>query len=75
METDIKLLVQIIIYFCIFVCGFAISTPVGIASLKETIHKAFSHRNYGSKCVALGYNSTYFSNKFKKVRHATPRNK
>ena len=22
--------------------------------LKETIHKAFSHRNYGSKCVALG---------------------
>jgi hypothetical protein len=31
---------------------------------KETIHKAFSHRNYGSKCVALGYNSTYFSNKF-----------
>jgi hypothetical protein len=29
--------------------------------LKETIHKAFSHRNYGSKCVVLGYNSTYFS--------------
>jgi hypothetical protein len=25
--------------------------------LKETIHKAFSHRNYGSKCVVLGYNS------------------
>jgi hypothetical protein len=23
----------------------------------------------------LGYNSTYFSNKFKKVRHATPWNK
>ena len=23
----------------------------------------------------LGYNSTYFSNKFKKVKHATPRNK
>jgi hypothetical protein len=38
METDIsKLLVQIIIYFCIFVCGFAISTPVGIASLKQFI--------------------------------------
>jgi roadblock/LC7 domain-containing protein len=34
--------------------------------LKETIHKAFSHRNYGSKCVALGYNSTYFSNKIQK---------
>ena len=34
--------------------------------LKETIHKAFSHRNYGSKFVVLGYNSTYFSNKFKK---------
>ena len=31
--------------------------------LKETIHKAFSHRNYGSKFVVLGYNSTYFSNK------------
>jgi hypothetical protein len=28
--------------------------------LKDTIHKAFSHRNYGSKCVVLGYNSTYF---------------
>jgi hypothetical protein len=31
--------------------------------LKETIHKAFSHRNYGSIFVVLGYNSTYFSNK------------
>ena len=31
--------------------------------LKETIHKAFSHRNDGSKFVVLGYNSTYFSNK------------
>jgi hypothetical protein len=31
--------------------------------LKETIHKAFSHRNYGSKFVVLAYNSTYFSNK------------
>jgi hypothetical protein len=29
--------------------------------LKETIHKYFSHRNYGSKFVVLGYNSTYFS--------------
>jgi hypothetical protein len=28
--------------------------------LKETIHKAFSHRNYGSKFVVLGYNSTFF---------------
>ena len=43
--------------------------------LKETIHKDFSHRNYGSKCVVLGYNSTYFSKKFKKVKHATSRNK
>ena len=34
--------------------------------LKETIHKAFSHRNYGSKFVVLGYNSTYFSNKVQK---------
>jgi uncharacterized UBP type Zn finger protein len=34
--------------------------------LKETIHKAFSHRNYGSKFVVLGYNSTYFSNKIQK---------
>jgi hypothetical protein len=34
--------------------------------LNETIHKAFSHRNYGSKCVVLGYNSTYFSNKIQK---------
>ena len=31
--------------------------------LKETIHKAFSHRNDGSKFAVLGYNSTYFSNK------------
>ena len=43
--------------------------------LKETIHKAFSHRKYGSTFVVLGYNSTYFSNKIKKVKHATPRNK
>jgi hypothetical protein len=34
--------------------------------LKETIHKAFSHRNYGSKVVVLGYNSTYLSNKIQK---------
>ena len=34
--------------------------------LKETIHKAFNHRNYGSKFVVLGYNSTYFSNKIQK---------
>jgi hypothetical protein len=34
--------------------------------LKETIHKAFSHRNYGLKFVVLGYNSTYFSNKIQK---------
>ena len=34
--------------------------------LKETIHKAFSHRNDGSTCVVLGYNSTYFSNKIQK---------
>jgi hypothetical protein len=34
--------------------------------LKEIMHKAFSHRNYGSKCVVLGYNSTYFSNKIQK---------
>jgi hypothetical protein len=36
--------------------------------LKETIHKALSHRNYGSKFVVLGYNSTYFSNKIKKEK-------
>ena len=34
--------------------------------LKEIIHKAFSHRNYGSKCFVLGYNSTYFSSKIQK---------
>jgi hypothetical protein len=34
--------------------------------LKETIHKAFSHRNDGSKCVVLGYNSTYILNKIQK---------
>jgi hypothetical protein len=33
---------------------------------KSAIHKAFSHRNYGSKFVVLGYNSTYFSNKIHK---------
>ena len=36
--------------------------------LKETIHKAFSHSNYGSKFVVLGYNSTYFSNKIQKCK-------
>jgi hypothetical protein len=30
------------------------------------LHKAFSHRNDGSKCVVLGYNSAYFSNKIQK---------
>jgi hypothetical protein len=34
--------------------------------LKEAIHKAFNHRNYGSTFVVLGYNSTYFSNKIQK---------
>ena len=34
--------------------------------LKETIHKVFSHRNYGSLFVVLDYNSTYFSNKIQK---------
>jgi hypothetical protein len=34
--------------------------------LIETIHKAFSHRNDGSKFVVLGYNSIYFSNKIQK---------
>ena len=34
--------------------------------LKETIHKAFSHRNDGLKYVVLGYNSSYFSNKIQK---------
>ena len=43
--------------------------------VKETIHKSFSHRNFGSKCIVLGYNSTYFSNKIQKVKHVTPRNK
>jgi Ca2+-dependent lipid-binding protein len=28
--------------------------------------KAFNHRNYGSKFVVLGYNSTYFKNKIQK---------
>jgi hypothetical protein len=37
-----------------------------ITRLKEAIHKAFSHGNYGSKYVVLGYNSTYFSNKIQK---------
>jgi hypothetical protein len=37
-----------------------------LTHLKETIHKAFSHRNDGSKFVVLGYNSTYFSNKIQK---------
>ena len=27
--------------------------------LKETIHKAFSHRNYGSKCVFFKQNSKW----------------
>jgi hypothetical protein len=35
--------------------------------LKENIHQAFSHRNYGSKSGVLGYNSTYFSNKVLEV--------
>ena len=36
--------------------------------LKETIHKVFSHRNYGSKFVVLGYNFTYFSNKIQNIK-------
>jgi hypothetical protein len=38
--------------------------------LKETIHKAFSHRNDSSKFVVLGYNSTYFSTKIQKGKTA-----
>jgi hypothetical protein len=34
--------------------------------LKETIHKAFSNRNYVSAFVVLGYNSTYCSNTIQK---------
>jgi hypothetical protein len=34
--------------------------------LKETIHKAFNHRNYGSKFVVLGYNSTFFKQNSKR---------
>jgi hypothetical protein len=34
--------------------------------LKEAIHKAFSHRNDGSKFVVLGYSFAYFSNKIQK---------
>jgi hypothetical protein len=37
-----------------------------MSRLKGTIHKAFSHRNYGSKFVVLDYNSTYFSNNIQK---------
>ena len=36
-----------------------------LVSLKF-LKDAFSHRNYGSKFVVLGYNSTYFSNKIHK---------
>ena len=43
--------------------------------LKETIHKAFSHRNYGSNFVVLGYNSTNFPNKIHKGKTCYPRNK
>ena len=41
-------------------------------SLKETIHKGFSHRNYGSTFVVLGYNSTYVSNKVQKGKTCYP---
>jgi hypothetical protein len=34
--------------------------------LKETIHKPFSHRKYGSTFVVVGYNTTYSSNKIQK---------
>jgi hypothetical protein len=40
--------------------------------LTETIHKAFSHRNDGSKCVVLGYSSTYFSTKIQKGKTCYP---
>jgi hypothetical protein len=43
--------------------------------LKETIHKAFSLRIYALKFVVLGYNAHVFQTKFKKVKHAIPRNK
>jgi hypothetical protein len=44
--------------------------------LKETIHKAFSHRSDGLKFVVLGYLIPHiFQTKFKKVKHTTPRNK
>jgi hypothetical protein len=42
------------------------SFTIFLLFLFYTIHKAFSHRNYGSTFVVLGYNSTYFSNKIQK---------
>ena len=41
--------------------------------LKETIHKAFSHWNYGSNIFATIPH--IIKTNFKKVKHATPRNK
>jgi hypothetical protein len=38
--------------------------PIGCS--KETIYKVFNPRNDGSKCVVLGYNSTYILNKIRK---------
>jgi hypothetical protein len=43
--------------------------------LKETIHKAFSHRNDGSNLLRYVTIPHIFQTKFKKVKHATPRNK
>jgi hypothetical protein len=49
--------------------------PIGILKtrLKETIHKAFSHWNYGSNIFATIPH--IIKTNFKKVKHATPRNK
>jgi hypothetical protein len=69
----------IVIFFCMVFAFWRYTTLPHDklkTRLKEAIHKAFSHRNYGSNLFVLGYNSTYFSNKIKnKVKHATPRNK
>jgi hypothetical protein len=43
--------------------------------LKEIIHKAFSNRNYGPQFLRLATIPHIFQTKFKKVKHATQRNK
>lgn len=44
--VDLQLLVQTLLYFCIFLCGFAISIPVGVNMVGKFVIVLYIIVNY-----------------------------